>query len=494
VQGLKQNYFEHTKFYEQNYKAASGNYDIYALFIEKSLKLINQQGRVSFILPHKFLITDFGKGIRDILLNAKSVSEIVHFGSELVFEEATTYTCILTLNKKEKEFLKFKQIKPYQIFDEIDYNYINYRDLTNEQWILTDNEVGIVLKKIYKQPARLNDIFDRFVQGIITGKDAVYCVKGKLEGMYLIVEGENGIKSLIEKSILKPHLRGEDISKYKKLKNYEWLIFPYKLISGKAVLYPPEEMESQFPKTFEYLKQFESVLRARENSSFDNNTWYQFSRNQAISVLEQPKIITPEVSYGSNMALDLNNFYHNSKCHSLLLNDTTSYKLKSILPILNSKLFWFYLSNTGNKLRGDYIGVKRKVLELFPLPESIPAKSEISLIEKADVMIQLTGDLQGISNQLIDLLGSRFNLEKFSQKLQKWFELEFKDFSHELNKVNINLNLTQEAEWLKFFNDQKQIASKISSQIEITDNQINQEVYELYNLTKDEIKTVEKQG
>jgi type II restriction enzyme, methylase subunit len=115
VQGLKENYLEQTKYYEKNYVSATGSYDIYALFMEKGFKLINKKGLVSFILPHKFLITDFGSGIRKFFVEKRAVESLLHFGSELVFSEASTYTCIVTLSKKNKEKILFKKVNPNKI-------------------------------------------------------------------------------------------------------------------------------------------------------------------------------------------------------------------------------------------------------------------------------------------------------------------------------------------------------------------------------------------
>ncbi|MFO7864656.1 MAG: Eco57I restriction-modification methylase domain-containing protein, partial [Salinivirgaceae bacterium] len=97
-QGLIEFYPEMCEYYEEKYTSATANYDIYALFMERSYDLINSNGNVSFILPHKFLIADFGKGIRSFFLKNYAVCEIIHFGAELVFQDATTYTCIINLS------------------------------------------------------------------------------------------------------------------------------------------------------------------------------------------------------------------------------------------------------------------------------------------------------------------------------------------------------------------------------------------------------------
>lgn len=487
IQGLKDLNPKLTRFYETNYISSSGNYDIYVLFIEKSFKLINNRGEIALILPHKFLISEFGRGIRNFLLNNKAVSNIVHFGSELIFKDATTYTCIISLTKKVNNEISVRHILPSELFENAKISQIPVSKLTEERWILSSDDNGKVLNKLNKQPLKLKDVFSRFVQGIITGRDAVYCVKGNIKGKYLEVIANNGKKYLLENSILKPHLRGEDIGKYKYLSNNEWLIFPYKLNSSKAAILSPAEFQETFPNTLEYLRLFEQELRNREGNKFNNDFWYQYSRNQAISVLEQPKIITPEVCYGGSMTLDENNFYHNSKCHTLLLSDTSEYKLNSILPLINSKLFWFYLSKTGNVLRGGYIGVKRQVLELFPIPVIVPPL----FTAKGEVMLSLNKDLIESSNKFKSTLKRKFEIETLPNKLNNWYQLTYTDFIKELSKLKVKISLSEEAEWEEYFNTERKKVLDVLAEIETTDKEIDQMVYSLYKLTEEEIRIVE---
>lgn len=495
-QGLMEHYPEMCKYYEENFISSTGNYDIYALFMEKSFSLINQKGIVSFILPHKFLISDFGRGIRQFFVDNNAVSELIHFGSEMVFQDAATYTCIINLTKNEKQILRFNHLKPTELFDGVNFSDLPYSRFSNEQWILTGNKVNEVLEKINYQPLQLKDIFARFVQGIITGKDAVFCVKGVIKGEFLNFIDEQGIQHNIEKAILKPHLRGEDINKFKNLRNNEWLIFPYNIINGKAELITAFELKSKYPNTLNYLKCYEDILRQREKGKFNNESWYQYSRNQAISVLEQSKIITPEFCFGGSMTLDENNFYHNSKCHSLILKENTGFTYKSILPFINSSLFWFYLSNTGNVLRGGYIGVKRKVLEPFSIPK--PESLEIDKLEfYADLMLDIKRQHQLISNNFIKYFKSQYKLQKLSKKLQKWYNLDFLEFILEINKSIKKVKgdeLDEKAQFrlMSLFEEQQLEAISLSDKIDRTDKEINQMVYDLYALTEEEIKIVEE--
>ncbi len=88
------------ELYKRNYKAASkGNYDIYVCFIERGLSLLSPRGRLGFILPHKFFNAVYGASVRELISSGHYLSEVVHFGHQQVFQDATTYTCLLFLDK-----------------------------------------------------------------------------------------------------------------------------------------------------------------------------------------------------------------------------------------------------------------------------------------------------------------------------------------------------------------------------------------------------------
>ena len=103
---------------------------------------------------------------------------------------------------------------------------------------------------------------------------------------------------------------------------------------------------------------------------------------------------------------------------------------------------------------------------------------------------------------LVDIVKTKFNLDKTSKKIDNWHELEFGEFIKELEKVRkqtataatrgfIPLTLSEQAEWMQYFNEQKNKAQELKSEIEKTDKEIDRMVYELYGLTEEEIAIVE---
>ena len=94
-----------------------------------------------------------------------------------------------------------------------------------------------------------------------------------------------------------------------------------------------------------------------------------------------------------------------------------------------------------------------------------------------------------------------------NKKLKNWHELTFAEFIKELNKAIYSDNrqrrkdgveelskLTKkdEFEWMELFEENKKKAVALQQQITQTEKEIDQMVYELYDLTDEEIAIIEK--
>lgn len=495
-QGLIESYPEMCDYYENKYQSATSNYDIYALFIERSFDLINEDGIVSYILPHKFLVTDFGVGIRKFFKEKTAVQSILHFGSEMVFADASTYTCIINLEKTKKNKVYFKKVNPLEISNNFDWDYMLYDNLSQNNWDLQSQRVFDLIDNLKKQPYKIENVFDRIFQGIASGGDKFFFIE-ELEN-----NGEHGVfyssmlddKFKIEYEILKPILKGQDINKYQKPITSLYCIFPYQVEEKQTIPFNFKQIEQNFPFAAEYFRKNEKFLREREKGRFDNDTeWFLFSRKQGIKEVESQKIMTREISLGCNMTYDENGeFYHNTKVYSFVKKDEFEVDEKFYLGILNSKVMWFFLKNTGSEYRGGYFVFKTNYLKPFPLP-NIPENPNL-IIDKVNTILNLNKDLLEASSKFQRTLQRKFpeELEKLPKKLQDWYALSFADFIKELKKKKIQLSLAQEAEWEDYFLAEQQKAISLKAQIDQTDKEIDQMVYELYGLTEEEIKIIEQ--
>ncbi|MDD2973904.1 MAG: N-6 DNA methylase [Aliarcobacter cryaerophilus] len=494
VQGLKSNYENEAKLYEEKFVSATGKYDLYVLFMEQSFKMLNQKGKLSYILPHKFLISDFGSGIRGFLAKNKAVESLLHFGSEMVFEDASTYTCIINLSRNNEK-LHFKSISPKDIFKPFEYCSINYENLNSDKWNLSNNGISKVLKKIKQQQLTIKDVFQGIFQGIKTGDDKIFILNGRFEDVYFIGYSNKLNKEIkLEKNILKPILKGEDIKKYAPLNSNLYIIYPHK-IDDKFQTKPYEEnvLKELFPLTYEYLLNFKDELIAKKIKYKTNpEYWYSLHRARDLNLINQEKILTPDISYKSNMSLDNLNSCHIGQ-YNLIKKSNVKEEHKFYLTIFNSELMWFFIKNTSNEFRGGFFVYQTNFLESFPLPKLENLEHQKPFIQKADLMLELNKKLQELKQNFINEL----NLEKVPTKLQKFEELDFDDFVKEYAKAK-KLKFADKLEernfkneWQRLFENDKKEVLEIQNQMNITDKEIDQMVYKLYDLTLDEIKIVE---
>lgn len=88
---------------------------------------------------------------------------------------------------------------------------------------------------------------------------------------------------------------------------------------------------------------------------------------------------------------------------------------------------------------------------------------------------------------------SNYNPNKIEQikNISPFYYFDFKIFVSELKKQKVTLSLNQQDEREDYFNTYKTEINNLQAQINQTDQQIDQMVYDLYGLTDEEIGIVE---
>jgi len=81
---------------------------------------------------------------------------------------------------------------------------------------------------------------------------------------------------------------------------------------------------------------------------------------------------------------------------------------------------------------------------------------------------------------------------ELSNKLLGWSNLSFLEFIKELKKKKIKFGLSEETEWEDYFETEKSKAQIVKSEINQIEQQIDQLVYQLYDLTPEEIAIIEE--
>ena len=414
------------EYFINQYATSSYQLDLYKLFIEKSCKIINSLGCMSFITPSVFLINEYDKPLRKFLLNNYNLSIIANT-DENIFDDASVKTVVFVIDKK------------HNISSKINFFKIAKSEFIFEKQVLQD----VFVKQDYLINEKINSNSLEIINKLRRIKF--------LDNFY---EVKNGVKVrkelLFDKAVddnYKPFILGKNIFPY--FNSYDNIFIHYKIENEK--LYSNQAFRNK-----EIFQQEKLIVR-------------QILGKKIVTTYDETNFFTDQTTYVINVK-------------------SPFYSLKYLICILNSKLMFYYFTNTSSDNKIVFPKVKKSQLLELPIVE---LKNQTPFIEKADLMLSLNKDLQEQSQKFQRMLERKFELAVLPKKIQEWYLLSYSDFIKELSKLKIKLSLSQEAEWEEYFRSEASKLNAIKSQIDATDKAIDTMVYTLYGLTDEEIAIVE---
>jgi len=460
IQTMKQTQPEVIPYFSTHYQSASaGNYDIYVVFVDRGFSLLNSTGKLGYIVPHRFFKADYGKGLRSLLVNNKSLDQIFDFDSFMVFSQASINTAILILKKQKSQTFLFGQIRSYKISEEyiapllgklenkpfftesITADRIRISDFSQNPWVFVWTAERPLWQKLERIPIRLRNVASHIFQGIKTSADLVYLVNliEEKDDLCIIQCPLNDSRYEMESSFLKALIKGGQMQRYHIGLTNKRLIFPYdngKLISRDILI-------ERTPKTWQYLLEHKSYLENRERGKMKGSNWYAYGRSQALTKMGFSKIITPDYYAHASYCIDRQGTYYffggGAGGYGIVLKP--EFNPFYVLGLLNSKLLDWYLHKiTMRAYKTAYMYVKKYI-------EQLPIR---------------TIDF--------DNPNDKAKHDKMVKHVERMLYLQKK-----LAAAKIPSDKT-----------------RIQRRIDNTDKQIDNLVYDLYDLTKEEIAIVEE--
>lgn len=98
----------------------SGFTNIYTLFLLKSIYQLNENGRIAYLVPSEFLNSDYGKYIKEYLLNSNTLRHIIvlDFKQNIFNDVSTTSALILLAKDKNNQKIGFSVVENImQLYD-----------------------------------------------------------------------------------------------------------------------------------------------------------------------------------------------------------------------------------------------------------------------------------------------------------------------------------------------------------------------------------------
>jgi len=363
--------------------ARQNNFDKYGLFIERSLTLVKNNGRIGVIVPHKFMTIQAGRALRRLLAQNRLLEEVVHFGVKQVFGHGTSnYTCILILNRVGSDHVRLEKagtLESWRYGQVGSIATIPTENFGEGPWEFADEETRALFKRIREtNPQCLSSVAEILV-GVQTSADKVYILHAVNEDSNTVNCHWNGRDWSIERSILRPCLHDVTLVAYTKPQPNTWIIFPYEITADekgkvRAHLIQPRELKKHFPGCWAYLKARQKELeeRAITGGAVAEQQWYQYGRSQSLTKFNSPKIILPVLSIEPRYNYDETNTIFtgggNGPYYMIRAREGVGVSNHYLLAVLNHPLSEAFIRTNTSPFRGGYYSHGKQFIENLPVP------------------------------------------------------------------------------------------------------------------------------
>jgi len=417
---------------------------------------------------------------------------------------------------------------------------------------LMSEEKEKVFQKILMCSQSTLERISRIRYGSISGADSLLVVK-RLDDidahLWKVQPTESRLSPfMIEKSILRPYVKGKDVEKWRIRQLGLYIIHPYRLKQGKTTIFNEKELKSEHPHAYQYLQNHKNALENRKDSRGTmkefGRVWFSWVRLGDPEIYRSPKILSPYLTDKCKFALDSAETEAPSAYASSVYGIVSEeIDLRILLGLLNSKVTEFCMKNIAPPKAGGFGLWRANYLKRIPI--RLPSTSkEKKLYEE---IRELVDRILGLNTRLQEYQEVRRDFDSLLRKIEtsrlddypsvifsissnkvtqirrdeskvflnlvdhidlrnelvaRYVELYLTSIEDRLKKLE---NLKEEVYCIKIpnskrdlqrvikeYGDMERELKEIPDEIRNLEEEINYKVYELYGLSQDDIKTIEK--
>lgn len=379
--------------------AQSGNPDLYIVFFQLGLEILNDIGKLGYISINTYLTSLNGRNLRYYLSERKYNIKLINFKDGQIFKGVTSYTCISIIDKSNTD--NTIQYLDTDTLDNINYDEISLItiDSLNHKsgWTLAETSILENINILKSFPTKLESYGVK--NGIATLKNDIYIFKlHEQKGRLLFFKDPNGNMRSVEKSICKKIAKPNIIKNEQQLENnMEYIIFPYELNKNNDFTIMSENtLKNKYPRAYEYLYSYKTELLARDKGKAIDKypQWFAFGRTQGMNNFGT-KVLIPYMASepAAVLSLDRDVLYYCG--YALFSNDIQ--ELNILKSILLSDLFWYYVQHTSKYYSGGYMSLAKSYIKHFSIPElTEDQKHQILNCETQQQVNDILANLYGI--------------------------------------------------------------------------------------------------
>jgi adenine-specific DNA-methyltransferase len=351
---------KYKKEYRKRFKTFKYRADIYVLFFEKSLQLLNRNGLLSFICSNRWLYNQYGQLLRDEISRNYNLIKILNIENASPFDEnVIAYPCVTTIenNSRKKETFYFESTA-----DVINFDSLKFQKITNP----TNSSWENVFLKYNINHSALNGIIEQGFDigiGVATGADKIF----------IINEAQ---KNEIENARVLPLITTKDLLSDRINWRKQFVINPYE--NGQIC-----DLE-KYPKLKHYFEHHKEKLKQRHTAKVNPDKWFKTIDKIKPELVRKPKLLLPDIAGIKKLLIDNGEFYPHHNLYYITGQPVD--KLKILASILMSNFIREQLSQIGIRMNGGFPRFQAQILKKLRIPsiELFTSDEKTALIESYD--------------------------------------------------------------------------------------------------------------
>jgi hypothetical protein len=442
------------QYIKDNYETGKdGKTDIAVPFIERAINLLNNNGRLGYIVQNRFFKTKYGKATRNLLNSKNLIEEIIDFGELKIFQNRMTYTCTLILNKKKHSKFNYYKVNEMNDIWEVLANIRNNKkqnimqglfkvgSLGDGTWSFNHPELIEMKMDLLEKFGSLGDVSDIKIKvGLqVLWDKAYHIIPEKVEKGIIYGKNRLGNKVNIEEKACVKMICNEQFYTWRKLKPDVYAIFPYQVNDSVATGLQLKVFESMYPFCGNYLKENKKLIKEEVDCPSGEQYWHQYKYKKNLISQTEPKLIIPMTATDTFATFDEKGDYYldNVNVNSIHILSNDKELLVALSCIINTRIFSFLARLIANPQSGGYLKLNKQFLEPIPFPWK-SLKGNTSIISKLN---SLASDIIKRQDEL--LIEKKITVKEVLKDTLKsyWDELDnfVEDELYQLNTEQKNI-------------------------------------------------------
>jgi hypothetical protein len=346
------------KVYRARWRSLFDRADLYVAFIEKSLELLQPEGRLGFICADRWMKNRYGGPLRGIVAQKFHLESYVDFtGCPAFFDEVDAYPAVTVIRngKGDTTLVAFRPEITRETLVPLakalassakhpQVSLISGVCRSDQPWSFNENGGMDVVRKLEGCFPALEDAGCKVGIGVATGADSVFI------GPDFELDVEAGRKL--------PLITTKDIRNGR----VEW--------GGNFVLNPFEEDgglvdPDEYPKFCAYIERHRDIIQKRNVAGRNPKGWFRTIDRIHARLTKTPKLLIPDIKGSAHVVLEKGHYYPH---HNLYFVTSESWDLKVLQMILSSRVAHSFIAAYSPRMRGNFLRFQAQYLRRIRIP------------------------------------------------------------------------------------------------------------------------------